>query len=434
MSDRLKLLTPATLILENQSYSLPTYRGVEGEKAIDITRLRSQTGYVTLDDGYGNTGACESAITYIDGEKGILRYRGYPIEELAENSRFTEVSYLLLHGHLPTNEQLFQFSTRLNESSIIHEDMHHFFNGFPRGSHPMGILATMVASLSTFYPVPDQLDEATGEQIVANLISQVRTIAAFSYKKSIGEPLVYPSYKYRYTSNFLNMMFASPVRDYQPDADIDSAIDMFLILHADHEQNCSTSSVRTAGSSMANVYAVITAGIAALWGPRHGGANQEVIKMLEQIHAEGGDGTEFINQAKDKNSSSRLMGFGHRVYKNFDPRAVVLKQHCDKLLNKPGINDPLFDIARRLEEIALKDDYFISRKLYPNVDFYSGLILRAAGIPTNMFTVLFAIGRMPGWLAHWREMIHGEPVTLYRPRQIYVGETLRHYQDINQRA
>lgn len=434
MSDRLKLLTPATLILENQSYSLPTYRGVEGEKAIDITRLRSQTGYVTLDDGYGNTGACESAITYIDGEKGILRYRGYPIEELAENSRFTEVSYLLLHGHLPTNEQLFQFSTRLNESSIIHEEMHHFFNGFPRGSHPMGILATMVASLSTFYPVPDQLDEATEEQIVANLISQVRTIAAFSYKKSIGEPLVYPSYKYRYTSNFLNMMFASPVRDYQPDADIDSAIDMFLILHADHEQNCSTSSVRTAGSSMANVYAVITAGIAALWGPRHGGANQEVIKMLEQIHAEGGDGTEFINQAKDKNSSSRLMGFGHRVYKNFDPRAVVLKQHCDKLLNKPGINDPLFDIARRLEEIALKDDYFISRKLYPNVDFYSGLILRAAGIPTNMFTVLFAIGRMPGWLAHWREMIHGEPVTLYRPRQIYVGETLRHYQDINQRA
>jgi citrate synthase len=435
MSDKLKVLTPpATLTLENKTHTFPIYVGVEGEKAIDIAQLRSHTGYVTLDDGYGNTGACESAITYIDGEKGILRYRGYPIEELAEHSRFTEVAYLLLYGELPTSDQLLSFSTRLNESSIIHEDMHHFLNGFPRGSHPMGILATMVASLSTFYPVPDQLDEATERQILANLVSQVRTIAAFSYKKSIGEPLVYPTFKYRYTSNFLNMMFASPVRDYQPDTDIDSAIDMFFILHADHEQNCSTSSVRTAGSSLANVYAVITAGIAALWGPRHGGANQEVIKMLEQIHAEGGDGTEFINQAKDKNSGNRLMGFGHRVYKNFDPRAQVLKQHCDKLLNKPGVNDPLLDIARRLEEIALKDDYFISRKLYPNVDFYSGLILRAAGIPSNMFTVLFAIGRMPGWLAHWREMIHGDRVTIYRPRQIYVGETLRHYQDINQRS
>ena len=434
MSDRLKVLTPATLTLDNKTYSLPTYRGVEDEKAIDITKLRSQTGYVTLDDGYGNTGACESAITYIDGEKGILRYRGYPIEELAEYSRFVEVAYLLLYGELPSNEQFVDFSTRLNRSSIIHEDMQHFFNGFPRGSHPMGILATMVASLSTFYPVPDQLDEDTEIQIVANLVSQVRTIAAFSYKKSIGEPLVYPSIKHRYTGNFLNMMFASPVRDYQLDPDIVDAIDMFLILHADHEQNCSTSSVRTAGSSLANVYAVITAGIAALWGPRHGGANQEVIKMLEQIHAEGGDGTEFINQAKDKNSGRRLMGFGHRVYKNFDPRATVLKKHCDKLLNKPGVNDPLLDIARRLEEIALKDDYFISRKLYPNVDFYSGLILRAAGIPTNMFTVLFAIGRMPGWLAHWREMIHGETVTIYRPRQIYTGEGLRHYQDITHRS
>ncbi len=434
MSDKLKLLDPAILTLADKSYSLPTYIGVEGEKAIDITKLRNQTGYVTLDDGYGNTGACESAITYIDGEEGILRYRGYPIEELAENSRFTEVAYLLLHGELPNNGQLLQFSTQLNESSIIHEDMHHFFNGFPRGSHPMGILATMVASLSTFYPVPDQLDETTEAQIVANLISQVRTIAAFSYKKSIGEPLVYPSYKLKFVRNFLTMMFASPVRDYELDDDIVRAIDMFLILHADHEQNCSTSSVRTAGSSLANVYAVASAGISALWGPRHGGANQEVIKMLEQIHAEGGDGTEFINQAKDKNSTSRLMGFGHRVYKNFDPRAMVLKKHCDKLLNKPGVSDPLFDIARRLEEIALKDDYFISRKLYPNVDFYSGLILRAAGIPTNMFTVLFAIGRMPGWLAHWREMIHGETVTIYRPRQIYTGETLRHYQDIDHRT
>ncbi len=434
MTDKLKTLSPATLTLGDKVYSLNAYEGVEGEKAIDITKLRSQTGYITLDDGYGNTGACESAITYIDGEKGILRYRGYPIEELAEHSRFTEVAYLLLHGELPNAAQLQQFSTRLNESSIIHEDMHHFFNGFPRGSHPMGILATMVASLSTFYPVPDQLDVATEIQIVANLISQVRTIAAFSYKKSIGEPLVYPSYKLKYVRNFLNMMFSSPVKDYQLDDDIVRAIDMFLILHADHEQNCSTSSVRTAGSSLANVYAVASAGISALWGPRHGGANQEVITMLERIHAEGGDGTEFINQAKDKNSSHRLMGFGHRVYKNFDPRAMVLKKHCDKLLNKPGTNDPLFDIARRLEEIALKDEYFISRKLYPNVDFYSGLILRAAGIPTNMFTVLFAIGRMPGWLAHWREMIRGGNVTIYRPRQIYVGEPLRHYQDIGRRG
>jgi citrate synthase len=421
------------LTLDDKTYELPTLIGVEGEKAIDISKLRNQSGYVTLDEGYGNTASCESAITYIDGEKGILRYRGYPIEELAEHSRFVEVAYLLLNGELPNSQQLSNFSTKLNESSIIHEDMHHFFNGFPRGSHPMGILATMVASLSTFYPLPDRLDSATEQQVVINLISQVRTIAAFSYKKSIGEPLIYPSYKLKFVRNFLNMMFSSPVRDYELDEDIVRAIDMFLILHADHEQNCSTSSVRTAGSSMANVYAVASSGISALWGPRHGGANQHVIQMLEHIHADGGDGTEFINQAKDKNSTSRLMGFGHRVYKNFDPRAMVLKKQCDKLLNKAGVNDPLFDIARRLEELALQDDYFISRKLYPNVDFYSGLILRAAGVPTNMFTVLFAIGRMPGWLAHWREMLHSEQVIITRPRQLYVGEPLRHYQDIEQR-
>ena len=341
MSDKLKLLTPATLTLENQTYSLPTYMGVEGEKAIDITKLRSQTGYVTLDDGYGNTGACESAITYIDGEKGILRYRGYPIEELAEHSRFAKLRICCCMVNCQTVSNCKPFQPVSMSHPLFTRICIIFLTDFPRGSHPMGILATMVASLSTFYPVPDRLDEATEIQIVANLVSQVRTIAAFSYKKSIGEPLVYPSIKYKYTSNFMNMMFASPVRDYQLDPDIVRAIDMFLILHADHEQNCSTSSVRTAGSSMANVYAVITAGIAALWGPRHGGANQEVIKMLEQIHAEGGDGTEFINQAKDKNSGRRLMGFGHRVYKNFDPRAQVLKQHCDKLLNKPGVNDPL---------------------------------------------------------------------------------------------
>ena len=433
MTDKLKQLLPAVLTLDNKNYELPTMIGIEGEKAIDISKLRSQSSYVTLDKGYGNTASCESAITYIDGEQGVLRYRGYPIEELAEQSRFVEVAYLLLNGELPNSRQLAMFSTNLNESSIIHEDMHHFFNGFPRGSHPMGILATMVASLSTFYPIPDRLDSATEQQIVINLISQVRTIAAFSYKKSIGEPLIYPSYKLKYVRNFLNMMFSSPVRDYQLDEDIVRAIDMFLILHADHEQNCSTSSVRTAGSSMANVYAVASSGISALWGPRHGGANQQVIQMLEQIHAEGGNGTQFVAQAKDKNSASRLMGFGHRVYKNFDPRALVLKKQCDKLFDKAGVSDPLFDIARQLEEIALKDDYFISRKLYPNVDFYSGLILRAAGIPTNMYTVLFAIGRMPGWLAHWREMLRSEPVIITRPRQIYVGEPLRHYQNIEQR-
>jgi citrate synthase len=429
-------LTPhgnATLTLDNQTYTLPTVVGVENEKAIDISNLRADTGYITLDNGYGNTGACTSSITYIDGEKGILRYRGYPIEELAEKSRFTQVAYLLLYGDLPTQQQSNEFTSLLNRSSIIHEDMHHFFYAFPRGSHPMGILATMVASLSTFYPVPEQLDEKAELQIMANLVSQVRTIAAFSYKKSVGEPLVYPSYKLRYVQNFLNMMFASPVREYHLDDDIVRAIDLFLILHADHEQNCSTSSVRMAGSSQANIYAVISAGIAALWGPRHGGANQEVIQMLEKIHAEGGDGREFINNAKDKNSTNRLMGFGHRVYKNFDPRATVLKECCDKLLNKPGVSDPLFDIAKRLEETALQDDYFISRKLYPNVDFYSGLILRAAGIPTDMFTVLFAIGRTPGWLAHWREMIHGEKFQIQRPRQIYIGEKLRPYQNIEDR-
>ncbi len=433
MSHILQPATPALLTLDDQTYTLPTYVGVEGDKAIDISKLRKKTGYITLDDGYMNTGSCESAITYIDGEKGILRYRGYPIEELAQHSSFVEVAYLLLYGELPNEEQLPKFSIGLNRSSIIHEDMHHFFNGFPRGSHPMGILATMVASLSTFYPVPDQMDRESENQIVTNLVSQVRTIAAFSYKKSIGEPLAYPSIKFKYVSNFLNMMFASPVRDYQLDDDIVRAIDQFLILHADHEQNCSTSSVRSVGSSQANVYAVISAGIAALWGPRHGGANQEVIQMLQQIHAEGGDGVDFINQAKDKKNNRRLMGFGHRVYKNFDPRAIILKETCDKLLNKPGQNDPLFAIAKRMEEIALKDDYFISRKLYPNVDFYSGLILRAAGIPIDMFTVLFAIGRMPGWLAQWREMIHSEKFSIYRPRQVYVGEPLRHYQSIQQR-
>jgi citrate synthase len=424
----------ARLILEGKEYELPVVRGTEGERAVDISALRKTTGFITLDKGYENTGSCRSAITFIDGEKGILRYRGYPIQELAEKSTFTEVAYLLLYGELPTVTQLEEFSTFLNESSLIHEDMLHFFVGFPRGSHPMGILATMVASLSTFYPIPDVLDGRAERQILANLISQVRTIAAISYKESIGEPIVYPSYKLRYVPNFLNMMFSSPVKETKLDDDVIRAIDLFLILHADHEQNCSTSTVRLTGSSLANVYAVISAGISALWGPRHGGANQEVIKMLQTIRDEGGDGTQFIARAKDKNTTDRLMGFGHRVYKSYDPRAQILKSHCHKLLRKPGMNDPLLDIALKLEEIALRDEYFISRNLYPNVDFYSGLILRACGIPYDMFTVLFSIGRTPGWLAHWREMYHAADSRIMRPRQIYVGSTTRHYVDRSARA
>jgi citrate synthase len=427
--------TPETarLILEGREYELPVVRGTEGEKAVDISSLRRTTGYITLDKGYENTGSCRSSVTFIDGEKGILRYRGYPIDELAAKSTFTEVAYLLLYGELPTTTQLEEFSTFLNESSLIHEDMLHFFVGFPRGSHPMGILATTVASLSTFYPVPEVMDEKAERQILANLISQVRTIAAISYKKSIGEPIVYPSYKLRYVPNFLTMMFSSPVKESDLDDDIVQAIDLFLILHADHEQNCSTSTVRLTGSSLANVYAVISAGISALWGPRHGGANQEVIRMLEKIRDEHGDGTEYVRRAKDRNAPDRLMGFGHRVYKNFDPRAKILKEACHKLLKKPGMIDPLFDIALRLEDIALHDEYFVSRNLYPNVDFYSGLILRAAGIPYDMFTVLFAIGRTPGWLAHWREMYHGEDFRIMRPRQIYTGSTCRTYVDRSRR-
>jgi len=434
--DARETATPETarLILQGREYTLPVVRGTEGEMAVDISGLRKATGYITLDKGYENTGSCRSAVTFIDGEKGILRYRGYPIDELAEKSTFTEVAYLLLYGELPNRTQLEEFSTFLNESSLIHEDMMHFFVGFPRGSHPMGILATTVAALSTFYPVPEVMDEKAERQILANLISQVRTIAAISYKKSIGEPIVYPSYKLRYVPNFLTMMFNSPVKAASLDDDIVRAIDLFLILHADHEQNCSTSTVRMTGSSLANVYAVISAGISALWGPRHGGANQEVIRMLERIRDEHGDGTEFVKRAKDRNSPERLMGFGHRVYKNFDPRAKILKEACHRLLKKPGVNDPLFDIALRLEEIALNDEYFISRNLYPNVDFYSGLILRAAGIPYDMFTVLFAIGRTPGWLAHWREMYHGEDFRIMRPRQIYTGSTCREYVDVSRRA
>lgn len=429
-----KELKPEKAVLEygGNRYELPVVTGTENEKAIDISSLRKESGLITIDPGLGNTGMARSAITFIDGEKGILRYRGYPVEELAERSTFVETAYLILYGELPTQTQLINFSSLLNRSSLLHEDMRHFFNAFPQTAHPMAILSTMVAALAAFYPVPDEMDEQSEREILANLISQVRTIAAFSYKKSIGEPVVYPTYKLRYVANFLNMMFSSPVRDYDIDPDLAHALEVFFILHADHEQNCSTSSVRITGSSLANVYAVISAGICALWGRRHGGANQQVIEMLESIYQSGGDGSEYIERAKDK--KTRLMGFGHRVYHNYDPRAKVMRKLCHKILNRPGMgNNPLFDIAMRMEELALNDSYFVERKLFPNIDFYSGLILHAIGIPTSMFTVLFAIGRMPGWLAHWREMHHEDNFRITRPRQIYTGEQIRRYVSIENR-
>lgn len=424
----------AELLFRGQTYKLPVITGTENESAIDISKLRSASGLVTLDNGYGNTASCQSAITYIDGDKGILRYRGYDVTDLAQSASFTETAYLLIYGELPTAAERNSFSELLNRSSLIHEDMHHFFNAYPKTAHSMGILSAMVASLSAFYPLPETLNPSLEREVLANMISQIRTIAAFSYKKSIGEPIVYPSCKLRYVHNFLNMMFSSPVNKYEVDPDIARAIEVFLILHADHEQNCSTSSVRMAGSSLANIHAVISAGIGALWGSRHGGANQAVIEMLESIHKQGGDGSEFIARAKDKSSGVRLMGFGHRVYRNYDPRAKILKTICHKLLNRPGVNDPLFDIALRLEEAALTDSYFVERKLYPNVDFYSGLILKAAGIPQNMFTVMFTIGRMPGWLAHWREMHAEADFRISRPRQIYTGYNRREFVSIEERG
>ena len=421
------------LIIDGKKFSFPIVTGTHGERAIDIAGLRDKTGLITLDNSLGNTGSCRSNITYIDGENGVLLYRGYRIEDLAEKSTFVETAYLLIHGELPNKQELAVFSNRLNESSLIHEDMRHYFVAFPHHAHPMGIMTTMVASLATFYPVPDVLNPDAEEQFMANLISQVRTLAAFSYKKSIGEPVVYPSFKLRYVENFLNMLFSSPVKDYNQDPEIIRAVELFLILHADHEQNCSSSTVRIVGSSLANIYSVISAGISALWGPRHGGANQEVIQMLEHILATGADPKQFIERAKSKNQKERLMGFGHRVYKNFDPRAIVLKKACHRLLNKPGVSSPLFEIAMQLEELALKDSYFIERHLYPNVDFYSGLILKAVGIPYNMFTVLFAIGRVPGWIAQWREMVHNESFKIVRPRQIYCGDKAKPYIPIEQR-
>ncbi len=417
-----------------QTYELPVVVGTEQERGVDIGSLRAKTGYVCLDPAFMNTASTTSAITFLDGEQGILRYRGYPIEQLGAKSSFVEVCYLVIYGKLPTKAELDKFTTRLTRHSLIHEDMKRFFDGYPSTAHPMAILSSMVCSLSSYYP--DALDvqnKAVLDITIARLLAKVPTIAAYSYKKSVGQPFVYPQNHLDYCSNFLNMMFSVPAEPYEVDPDIRDAINLLLILHADHEQNCSTSTVRLVGSAQANLFASIAAGICALWGPLHGGANQEVVEMLEQIRADGGDVQKFVKLAKDKTSTFRLMGFGHRVYKNFDPRAKIIKAAADRVLVKLGIQDPLLDIAKRLEEAALSDPYFIDRKLYPNVDFYSGIIYRALGFPTNMFTVLFALGRLPGWIAHWKEMHDQTSTKIGRPRQIYTGENARDYVPLEQR-
>ena len=425
--------TNAILTYNGKSMTLPLVRGTEDEIAVDIEKLRAATGMITLDPGYGNTGACKSAITFIDGEKGILRYRGYPIEELAENSTFLEVSWLLLHGELPTRAQLANFSDEVTRHTLLHENFRRFFEALPKDAHPMPVCAATVAALATFYQEPDH-DAQRVHETVVRLIAKMPTIAAYSYKHSIGQPFIYPRNGLDYSANFLNMMFATPCDEYQVDPLLSRALDLLLILHADHEQNCSTSTVRMVGSSQANLFASISAGISALWGPLHGGANQQVIEMLERIEAEGGDAQKFVDRAKDKKDNSRLMGFGHRVYKNYDPRAAVLKRSCTDVLKRLGIRSRQLEIAMKLEEIALRDEYFISHKLYPNVDFYSGIIYKALGFPVNMFTVMFAIGRMPGWIAQWIEMRNDPANRIGRPRQIYTGATKRAYVAIDQRG
>ena len=424
----------AELNYAGKTYQLPVITGSEGEKGVDITKLRDQSGLITLDSGYGNTGSCKSSITFIDGEKGILRYRGIPIDQLAEKSTFVETSYLLIYGYLPSKTQLADFRQMLTRHSLIHEDMLHFYDSYPSSAHPMAILSSMVCSLSSYYPEwLNPHDENQVNQLVPRVLSKVRTIAAYSYKKSIGQPVIYPKNSLDYCANFLHMMFAVPSEPYEVDPELVKTLNLLMILHADHEQNCSTSTVRMVGSADANLFASIAAGICALWGPKHGGANQEVVEMLEGIVAKGGDVKKAVAAAKDKNSGFRLMGFGHRVYKNYDPRAKVIKAACDKMLAKRGINDPLLDVAKQLEEAALSDPYFIERKLYPNVDFYSGVIYRAMGIPTEMFTVMFALGRLPGWIAQWLEMHREDGGRINRPRQIYTGENLRDYVPMEER-
>ncbi|MBK8448247.1 MAG: citrate synthase [Micropruina sp.] len=414
----------ARLELDGTVYELPTYVGTEGERAIDISKLRDTTGYITLDDGYGNTGSCRSAVTFIDGDAGILRYRGIPIEELAGRSSFVETAWLVIFGTLPTVEQRDRFSTLLSDSAMIDEVMRKHFNAFPQSAPPMAILSAMINTLSAHDAGVTQIeDDADMERATAVLMSKVRTIAAASYKASIGEPLVYPRYDLKYAENFLHMMFSVPYRQFEATPEVTAALNLFLMLHADHEQNCSTSTVRMVGSSKANLFASCAAGVCALWGPLHGGANVAAVQMLQQINDSGMPVAEFVRKVKNKDEGVKLMGFGHRVYKNFDPRSKILKKSVDEVLAQLDKTDPLLDIALELEAAALEDDYFIERKLYPNVDFYSGILLRAIGIPLEMFTVMFAIGRMPGWIANWKEINDDEKSRIYRPRQIYVGPT-----------
>ncbi|MBB75886.1 MAG: citrate (Si)-synthase [Planctomycetaceae bacterium] len=425
----------AKLTLNDTAVDLPVVEGTEHERGLDISKLRAQTGLVTLDEGYVNTGSTTSSITFLNGEQGILRYRGYPIESIAANCDFVEVCYLLIYGELPTADELQNFRSAIRRHTMLHEDMRSFYNGFPRDAHPMAILSSTVSCLSTFYQ--DSLDPQNEEQVessVLRLIAKLPTIAAYSYKKSFGQPFIYPQNDLSYVENFLQMMFSVPSEPYEIDPDFVDALNLLLIVHADHEQNCSTSTVRMVGSSNANLFASIAAGICALWGPLHGGANEAVVNMLDQIIADGANVQKYVDMAKDKSSGFRLMGFGHRVYKNYDPRARIIKVACDKLLDKLNIDDPLFDVAQQLEEVALNDPYFVEKKLYPNVDFYSGVVYRAIGIPVQMFTVLFAMGRLPGWIAHWMEMHRSPTFRICRPRQIYTGNLDREFVPIDQRG
>lgn len=425
----------AKLSYGGKDFELPIIEGTENEKAIDIAKLRGQTGLITIDPGFKNTGSTTSSITYLDGENGILKYRGYGIEELAEKSSFLEVAYLLIYGDLPTQQQYEKFTREITTHTLVHEDIKKILDGFPSNSHPMGVLSSLICSLTAFYPesLDPNRNEVEVNLSIVRLIAKIPTFAAWAFKNKVGHPVNYPDNSLDYCSNFLKMMFALPAERYDADPVVAKALDQLLILHADHEQNCSTSTVRIVGSSQASIYASISAGINALWGPLHGGANQAVIEMLEAIKADGGDTKKFLDKAKDKNDPFRLMGFGHRVYKNFDPRAKIIKKAADDVLAKLGVNDPILGIAKELEHAALNDQYFVERNLYPNVDFYSGIIYRALGIPTDMFTVLFAIGRLPGWIAQWKEMRqNNEPIG--RPRQIYIGETDREYVSMNRRG
>ena len=425
----------AKLIIDGKTYELPIVTGSEGREAIDISKLLKETGLITLDPGFANTGSCQSSITFMDGKKGILRYRGIPIEQLAEHSKFVETAFLLINGDLPTHEELNRFSLMLNDHSLVHEDMRAFFENFPRRAHPMGILSSMVNALRAFYPeIPERTEEEEITITFARLLSKVRTMAAMSFKMSMGHTMVYPRHDLPYCANFLNMMFDSPVRPYVIDDDLVKALEVFWILHADHEQNCSTAAVRLVGSARVNLYAAISAGLCALWGPLHGGANQAVVEMLQQVYDNGGDPTPFIVKAKDKKDPFRLMGFGHSVYKTHDPRARILQKMCDKILKKLKRDDPLLNVARKLEEVALKDPYFIDHNLYPNVDFYSGILLRAINIPLDMFTVMFAIGRLPGWISQWKESHEDPEWKLHRPRQNYIGQKKRDYIPIDERG